>query len=403
MINLMIGAPGGGKSYEAVVFHVLPALKKGRKVITNLPLVVEKFGEIDPSYPDLLELRRETKAVRKPGPKPFRAFAFAHIEDYQDKWRHPETGSGPLYVIDEAHECLPRTGTPEDVRIWYAMARHESVDVLLLTQSYRKVDRDVYELAQLVYRVRKAVALGSSNKYIKKVQDGVKGAVVNETIREYKAQYFGLYKSHTRGGGAEMGAEDVKPFWRHWSVIGAGLAFVVGLGVLGYGLSGYVGDKPKPQAKAPAAPAAAPAKVEPTQVQPSTVGQGLKHAGEVVAPMGGVSQGSRVMTAGPYAGLTIHVLGRVTSGKRWVYLMMSSVNGQPLKTFAHTELEEAGYVVEQVSGDVARVKYDGQAVYVLSDAPQVSIRQTAAAGRVPDAAGPGASRGEPQQEHASAL
>lgn len=398
MINLMIGAPGGGKSYEAVVFHVLPALKKGRKVITNLPLVVEKFGELDPSYPDLLEVRRETKATRKPGAKAFRSFAFSHIEDYQDKWRHPETGSGPLYIIDEAHECLPRMGTPEEVCIWYAMARHESVDVLLLTQSYRKVCRDIYELAQLVYRVRKAVALGTSTKYIKKVQDGISGAVVNETIREYKSQYFGLYKSHTRGGGAEMLAEDVKPFWRHWSVIGTGLFVVVGVAVLGYGLISATSDKPKPQPKT-VAPVAAPARIDPQPSQP--VAQGLTQAATSVAPVAGMPQGPRVMTAGPYAGLTLHVLGRVTSGKRWVYLMMSSVNGQPLKTFAHTELEEAGYVVEQVSGDVARVKYDGLSMYVLADAPQVSIRQAAAAGRAPDVEGPGVSRGVPQQDHAS--
>ena len=64
MINLLLGAPGGGKSYEAVVYHILPALEKGRKVITNLPLNIERIAAIDPAYSDLIEKRDETRAVR---------------------------------------------------------------------------------------------------------------------------------------------------------------------------------------------------------------------------------------------------------------------------------------------------------------------------------------------------
>ena len=57
MINGLEGIPGSGKSYEGVVYHVLPALKAGRKVITNLPLNVDAFAAIDPAYRDLIEVR----------------------------------------------------------------------------------------------------------------------------------------------------------------------------------------------------------------------------------------------------------------------------------------------------------------------------------------------------------
>jgi zona occludens toxin len=63
MINGLEGIPGSGKSYEAVVMHVLPALKAGRKVITNLPLLVDKFSALDPSYGDLIELRTKPQKV----------------------------------------------------------------------------------------------------------------------------------------------------------------------------------------------------------------------------------------------------------------------------------------------------------------------------------------------------
>ncbi|MER0370175.1 zonular occludens toxin domain-containing protein, partial [Vibrio vulnificus] len=46
MINLIVGRPGGGKSYEAVVFHIIPAIQNGRKVVTNLPLNIDHFVKV---------------------------------------------------------------------------------------------------------------------------------------------------------------------------------------------------------------------------------------------------------------------------------------------------------------------------------------------------------------------
>ncbi len=56
-VNALEGIPGSGKSYEAVAYHVLPALRSGRKVITNLPLNIDAFAAIDPAWRDLIEIR----------------------------------------------------------------------------------------------------------------------------------------------------------------------------------------------------------------------------------------------------------------------------------------------------------------------------------------------------------
>ncbi len=64
MINILIGPPGGGKSYEAVVHHVLPALANGRKVITNLPLQMNRIAAIDASFVPLIEIRMKTLASK---------------------------------------------------------------------------------------------------------------------------------------------------------------------------------------------------------------------------------------------------------------------------------------------------------------------------------------------------
>ena len=225
MINLIVGPPGGGKSYEAVVYHILPALKRGRKVITNLPLDLARLSVLDESFLDLVEIRTTTNAEKpetdwEKAENLYKKFGiaakreyfvnrpFAHPEDYGDPWRSESDGSGPLYVIDECHLALPRGATKIAVEEWYSLHRHESADVLLITQSYGKVSKSIIDLVQVCYRVKKGTAFGSASQYIRKVQDGVRGDVVNTTVRKYEKRYFGLYKSHTRGGGAELAAED---------------------------------------------------------------------------------------------------------------------------------------------------------------------------------------------------
>ena len=159
MINLLLGAPGGGKSYEAVAYHILVALMRGRKVVTNLPLQVDAFERLQPGLSDLIELRHRTLAVRPEDAPKWTPRPFAHVEDYADPWRHPD-GFGPLYVIDECHMCLPARDTERAVEEWFSMHRHHNVDVLLITQSYGKINAAIRDLVQMVYRVRKNVALG---------------------------------------------------------------------------------------------------------------------------------------------------------------------------------------------------------------------------------------------------
>lgn len=218
MINLLIGPPGGGKSYEAVVYHVLPSLEEGRKVITNLPLDVAEFEKIIPGCGRLIELRPKAR-------DPECTHAFGSVEDYGDDWRN-EKGQGALYVIDEAHKPLPRRGLGDRagrlVDEWFAEHRHEGCDVLLMTQSYGKLSKAITDQVQICYRVKKATAFGDSKSYIRKVQDGVRGDVLSTADREYQSKWFRLYKSHTRTVSAvqEADAKDVSPAFLKWKRAG---------------------------------------------------------------------------------------------------------------------------------------------------------------------------------------
>ncbi|OAM52706.1 hypothetical protein A7981_04445 [Methylovorus sp. MM2] len=391
MINLLIGPPGGGKSYEAVAFHLLPALEQGRKVITNLPLVVPEVLKLYPDAEPLIELRSETKAVRaRPDikkaqwlyktlgvplrQKHFVSAAFAHAEDYGDPWRHPETGAGPLYIIDECHIPLPRNGTPIAVEHWYSLHRHESADVLLMTQSYGKINQSIRDLVQICYRVRKNTAMGSQNSYIRKVQDGIRGEVTNTGIRKYKAEYFPLYKSHTRGGGSELAANDIIPFWKRWPVLGTGLCLLLTLFMIS---TMDFGNPLKPKAKH-----AEVSKPNIQHIPPKVLTNPLKEIrhDEIaqVEPIKVVATKSEKVTE-PLSGRGIHIVGHITGymngHARDVWRFAVSQNGQLSFYLTLEDIQRAGYTFLPLNDCVATLTYMNITRTIACDAPtqQVTI------------------------------
>jgi len=396
MINILLGAPGGGKSYEAVVYHVLPALKAGRKVITNLPLALDVLEAVDPNYLKLVEIRKETLKSRdtetvikedtainqaimaqiqsamgsrtRGSATSHNMYPFSHADDYGDPWRHPETGAGPLYVIDECHIALPYSGTPLDVEHWYSLHRHESADVLLITQSYSKINKAIRELLQVVYQVRKNTALGSQASYSRKVKDGLKGEVVNTSIRRYEKQYFKYYQSHTKGGGSELSASDIVPIWKHWTFKGAAVMFAFVIYMFATG-----------RISSPLTPKTPPAYIAPTdskenQTQnraqlPPTLQQGTQPPNTYTK-----SEPDTEIHQHPFDGLGVHILASVHSKKKgFHYLLALSQNGQVVQRFSQKGLINAGYTFKSISNCSALVTYEDQySDFIRCDLPQTS-------------------------------
>ena len=239
MIYAIVGRPGGGKSYESVAFHVIPALKAGRKVVTNLTLKIEHFVKVfGEDVRDLIVIvdGQMTEFGNKERP-------FSKVEHYQDDWRNAE-GQGPLFVVDEAHLPLGRQ-TNNEVLEWYSLHRHYGVDIVLMTQNLRKLNRDIKDMIEVTYQCTKATALGSQNSYVRKVRDGSAGDTVNTALRKYESAYFKFYQSHSKSNQAvkEASAQDIIPFWKRWPVVGTALFMVVGIGFNIWAWSGSEPDK----------------------------------------------------------------------------------------------------------------------------------------------------------------
>lgn len=371
MINLLLGPPGGGKSYEATVYHVLVALNRGRKVITNLPLVVDQLELICPGARELVELRSHER-INGEQVRPF-----SHVSHYGDTWRHPADGSGPLYVIDECHMCLPLRGTPIEIEEWFSMHRHELADVLLITQSYGKINRAIRDLVQVVYRCRKATAFGSNGRYIRKVQDGLRGEVVNQTIRTYDPKYFKLYQSHTKSGaGQELAAADIKPIWSHWSFKGAAVCLVFFL-VMVFNMENPFSVKLPPKV-AEQASASAPGALRQLRGSEDSIPVPDLLPVSVPAVSAPAAAEPPPTPQHPWSGYGLHVVA-IVQGERDGQpalrgLMRVSQNGQPVATLPFDDLTRAGYELSVRSSCVVSLRFAGRDVgYAVCDAPKVGM------------------------------
>jgi len=373
MINLLLGAPGGGKSYEAVVFHALPALMKGRKVVTNLPLDLAAFGAIDPALPGLIEIRTNSQGAPKKDGSPCRVFGCA--ADYSDPWRHAD-GFGPLFIIDECHMAMPKGTTDIAVEEWFSMHRHHNVDVLLITQSYAKISQSVRDLVQMVYRVRKNVALGSPTSYTRKVQDGLRGEVVNTTIRKYQKRYFSLYRSHTQGQAvSEFNASDVRPIWMHWSVIGAAILFTIVVVMVASGKVSMPWKSSPPDSKPNAV--AKPAAVYQASLSPRPAASSPMSARAASAALAAAQAASEPpLDPEPFAGRGVHLSGYLEAGKRRMWTFTLSQNGQGLGSITDAELLQAGYTWRGDSQCSGLLTYGAVKRAIVCDAPSVSIGGT---------------------------
>lgn len=357
---MIAGRPRSGKTYESVKFHILVAVKAGRKVITNVPLDVEHFVKV------FGEKVRELIVVVGFDYTAFDSkqsvLPFSKPADYMDTWRD-EDGKGPLYVVDEAHFSIPKTGTHKELLNFYTMHGHYGLDILLMTQHPGQIDRHILNLVEVVYRTIKATAFGSKNKYIKKVQDGHRGAVVNTEIRTYDKEIFPFYKSHTQSKKAvlESSANDIKPIWKHWSFIGA--AILLTFGIISFVF--FVDNPMAPKSK----PSETPSQKSSTDKHQKIEGQGpVKHqAPQVVSNI-------LAKPSHPYSKLKFHISSRSTFGKSSMPTqrvnLAASLDSKVLFEVDLGRLRKVGYYAEDVDECLVLLKFkDIYQEYITCDRP----------------------------------
>lgn len=205
------GLPGSGKSFAAMVDHIGPALKKGRKVFAYVEgLNHEKIAEA-------LELPLET--VQE-------LLHQVQREHVPTIYEHVENDS--LVVIDELQNFWPsgRQKLSPEIRQFVTEHRHRGLDVLCMGQAL--ADCHTLWRRRIENRIvfSKLSALGSDKRYswtmFKQTQPDSWESTTSGT-GQYDPRYFGTYKSHTDG------TENTEHYKDQRAVIWNSMAFKFGL------------------------------------------------------------------------------------------------------------------------------------------------------------------------------
>ncbi|MGH8122214.1 MAG: zonular occludens toxin domain-containing protein [Gammaproteobacteria bacterium] len=181
------GLPGSGKSYDSMVTHILPALKKGRHVYARLngldePARCEKIA----AYLDL-PLDRVNELLH-------------YVPEDQVRELYKLTVADVLVVVDEAHDFFvsSREKLDPSQEKMFAMHRHLGWDILLMSQYYKRLHASVRGRVQRKAVFRKMDMVGLESKYTVKHYVAIepeKYEAVGTETKTYDKAIFPLYKS----------------------------------------------------------------------------------------------------------------------------------------------------------------------------------------------------------------
>ena len=191
------GLPGAGKSYEAIVFHILPSIKAGRNVITNIEGVNNaKLAELS-GIPE----RFVDEMVD--------CCDFADVSDVEERVKLQReyivanAKNDSLVVIDEIQDLFPtgRQKLPPDQQKFFTEHRHEGQDIILMGQDFRDCHNIIRRRVKRKIVFTQLTALGQSKRYRWSANEATTAEKFKEIttgIRSYEKKYFGSYASHTK-------------------------------------------------------------------------------------------------------------------------------------------------------------------------------------------------------------
>jgi zona occludens toxin (predicted ATPase) len=202
-----VGRPGSGKSYSVVENQIMPALKAGRRVVTNIPLHLDKIREVEGcELAEVVEF--PVDAVKL---EPGRITEFVR--------------PGDLFVLDEVSKIFPAGEKVKDVAPQYISlltehrhmvdAKGNACSIVLVVQDLGNIGLWCLRLVDFTYNHTKLSVVGASGSFRVDIYEGpVKGPnypIKRRTrmlVGRYSKSVYSFYKSHTLSESALAGANE---------------------------------------------------------------------------------------------------------------------------------------------------------------------------------------------------
>lgn len=213
------GLPGSGKSYGVVANVILPALQRGRRVVTNIPLNRDEIRKRTPKG-EIVEFPMDAIATNPEA-----------IEDY--------CTNGSVVVLDEVWRLFPSGmkthQVPESFKSMLAEHRHranaagDSMQIVLVTQDTSQIANFARVLVEITFHHTQLTAVGMARKYkVASYRGCVSGnappesRLIRASFGTYRAEIFTLYKSQTMsdasGHANEKSVDQRATVWKRPSI-----------------------------------------------------------------------------------------------------------------------------------------------------------------------------------------
>lgn len=248
-----VGLPGAGKTITAVQAVILPALRSGRHVVTNVAMHWDAVAAL--GLPGTLDELPLDAIIGDSG----RIFEFVK--------------KGTVLVLDEVWKLWPNGVKANNVAAEFKSLltehRHmvddlgNGVQIVLVTQDLASIGAFARQLVEITYRITKLGHVGLPSKFRTDVYKGcVTGqspperAKLNTFVSGYEKQVFKLYRSHTQsdkpGGGSNEASLDRRFVIWNSPVLKYGAPLVVlVLAYTGWALWSWYSERTAPAAAAP--------------------------------------------------------------------------------------------------------------------------------------------------------
>ncbi|WP_276677989.1 zonular occludens toxin domain-containing protein [Thalassolituus oleivorans] len=191
-IKVYSGRTGSGKSYNSIANVIIPSIKAGRTVVTN---VVLKKAEIYKDYPDANIITI-----------PF-GITYKEAEVYIRSDRYP---AGSVFVLDEGARLFPTglkvTQVPSSVITFFTEHRHsvgfegKTSEIFILAQDISQLAKFVRDLVDSTYHHTKLDKIGLEKIFRCDIYDGaiVRGEPIKSLRGSYSKDIYKYYESYTQ-------------------------------------------------------------------------------------------------------------------------------------------------------------------------------------------------------------
>ncbi len=224
-LTLYVGAPGSGKSYEAIASIVLPAYRKGRTIVTNIKgvrpdywqativadngceqgkiiVVDEDFFNGELNYP-LMSKKGEVEAVGAIPPGALIVIDEAYLV----------FPTGPVHASDKVREEKGGSGITKRMVEFVRTHRHFvseagiASDIVCISQDVDSLHPRIRAVAEFTTKIKNQRHLGLAKRYRLDVFNSAKctaSSRIGSSQRKYNLDIFKLYKSFEADGAAKV-------------------------------------------------------------------------------------------------------------------------------------------------------------------------------------------------------